>query len=525
MFGFNKQQMIGLINSYWPKSHKSKRNLEKIKEDCNIIRSVEKEENYINDQSFDDLSMEEVFKTVDRTNSSPGEAMLMYTLTNPIFDIKELEKRDKIVDEIKENKNLRDKLNYLFFDLGREGKREVLSFILDDKKGSKLKRLVYMIIGSLIPLCILGAIWIDLRFIFLALVVYLVNIEIHYHRENKYELWNIPYLAKLISTLKKVKEIDDYEFREFRDKACDIYERIKPINKEMFYISKSEEVDSLLDLIFLFFLLQERGYYKFIEILPKYREDLYEAYKLIGEIDTYCSIAALREDLRYYSKPEFNKKKEIKIEEGYHILLENPIANSIEVNKTGAIITGSNMSGKSTFLKMVSLNCLFAQTLYTCTSKRYEGDLFHIITSLNPKEDILEGRSYYLGEAKAILNILQEQEKGKNVVCFIDEIFRGTNPLERISASRALLNYFHKAKVLCLISTHDIEITRSFDDKYNFYHFEDDVSKEKGLIFDYHIKRGIGTKSNAIKLLEYIGYPEEITKEANETIEELRKLI
>ncbi|MEQ8199304.1 MAG: hypothetical protein ABRQ27_15095 [Clostridiaceae bacterium] len=525
MLGFNKKQMLGIINSYWPKSYKSKRDLEKIKEDCELIRGVEKGENYINAQSFDDLSMDEIFKVVDRTNSTPGETMLMYTLTDPIFDVGELQKRDKIIDEIKENTSLRDKLNYLLFDLGREGKREVLSFILEDKKPSRIKEFLYMLIGSLIPVFILGAIFIDLRFLIAATMVYLVNIEIHYHIENKFEIGNIPYLAKMISTLKKIKEIDDDEFKDFRERAERIYGRIKPINREIFFISKSEDLDSLLDLVFLFFLLQERAYYKFIKKLPVYRNDLYDGYKLIGEIDTYCSVAALRADLPCYAKPEFNRKKEIQIEEGYHLLVENAVANSIEVNKTGAIITGSNMSGKSTFLKMTAINCLFAQTIFTCPAKKYEGDLFHIITSLNPKEDILEGKSYYLGEAKAILSILQEQAKGKNVVCFIDEIFRGTNPLERISASRALLNYFNKEKVLCLISTHDIEITRYFDNIYNFYHFEDDVSREKGLIFDYHIKEGIGTKSNAIKLLEYIGYPEEVTKEANETLEELRKII
>lgn len=522
MIGFGRKQMISLINSYWPKSHKSSRNMGKIIEDYNIIKSREKEDFYLTEQIYEDLSMDEVFKKIDRTNSSPGETMLMHMINSPIVNKEELSKRDKIIDVIKDNKSLRDQLNYLFFDLGREGKREILSFILEDKKINRLKEILYFLIGNLPLLFFALAVLLDPRFVIGAIVVYMFNMEIHYHIENKYDLWNIPYLDKLLKTIQAIKDIEDEEFSEYKKEAEVIYEKVKEVKKEVFFISKSENIDSLLDLVFLIFLLQERQYYKLIKKLPKYREGLYEAYKFIGKIDAYCSVAALREDLEYYSKPNFIEAKEISIEEGYHILLEKPISNSIKVDKTGAIITGSNMSGKSTFLKMIAINCLFAQTIYTCLSKSYKGDLFYIMTSLNPKEDILNNTSYYLGEAKAILNILQEKQKGKNVICFIDEIFRGTNPLDRISASRALLNYFYKEDMLCLISTHDIEITQKFDDIYNFYHFEDDVSKEKGLIFDYKVKQGIGTKSNAIKLLEYMGYPEYITEEANEILKELK---
>ncbi|QLY80953.1 MutS-related protein [Clostridium intestinale] len=522
MFGFGKKEMIALINSYWPKSHKSSRNMEKIIEDYKIIKDREKEDFYLTEQIYEDLSITEVYKQIDRTNSSPGESMLMHMINTPTFNKEELVKRDKLIDSIKNNNKLRDELNYLFFDLNREGKREILSFLLEDKKINKLKEILYFIIGSLPVLFLILGVLLNPTYLVGIPAVYIFNIYIHYEVEAKYELANIPYLNSMRKTIKKLSNIKHEEFKELREEAEIIYNKVRDLNKELFFMVRNDSIDSLVDLLFLIFLFQERQYYKFIKKLPRFRDGLYEVYKFIGKVDAYCSIAALREDLKYYSKPVFKDKKEIVIEDGYHILLEKPIANSIKVDKTGAIITGSNMSGKSTFLKMIALNCLFAQTIYTCTARSYEGDLFYIMTSLNPKEDIFNNTSYYLGEAKAILNIIEQHKQGKNIICFIDEIFRGTNPLERISASRALLKYFHKEDMLCLISTHDIEITQSFEGIYNFYHFEDDVSKEKGLIFDYKVKVGIGTKSNAIKLLEYLGYPEYITNESNNTLRELR---
>lgn len=522
MIGFGKKQMISLINSYWPESHKSNRDMKKIKKDYEIIKSKEKLDFYLTDQIYSDLSMDEVYEKVDRTNSTPGEAMLMHTINSPIFDKERLEERDKNTDKLIKNNQLRDELNYLLFKLGREGKGDVLSFILGNKKRSILKEILYTIIGTIPVITILLAIFMDVRFLAVTILIYCVNMGIHYEIEDKYELMNVPYLDKLIKTLGKIKDIKDPEFKELREEASRIHKSIGEARRYIFFLSKSEKIDSIIDIIFIVFLLQERQYYKFIRNLPRFKDSLYEGYKFIGELDVYCSTAALRKGLDYYCKPTFIEKKEIEIEEGYHVLLKKPISNSIKVDKTGAIITGSNMSGKSTFLKMIALNCLFAQTLYTCFGKSYKGDLCYIMTSLNPKEDISNNTSYYLGEAKAILNIIEEKKNGKNVVCFIDEIFRGTNPLDRISASRALLKYFHKENMLSLISTHDIEITQSFEGIYNFYHLEDDVSKERGLIFDYKVKEGIGTKSNAIKLLEYLGYPEYITDESNTILEELR---
>ncbi|BCZ44271.1 hypothetical protein psyc5s11_03380 [Clostridium gelidum] len=145
-----------------------------------------------------------------------------------------------------------------------------------------------------------------------------------------------------------------------------------------------------------------------------------------------------------YSNPKFIKETSLKIMDGIHPLLKTLVANSIKISRKGIVLTGKNMSGKSIFLRMVSTNILLAQTLNFALAQEYEGCFLNIVSSISPKEDIISGKSYYLVEAESILRIIKALEKNIPDFCPIDEIFRGTNPLERISSSAQILKYVNK---------------------------------------------------------------------------------
>ncbi|ATD55586.1 MutS-related protein [Clostridium chauvoei] len=111
------------------------------------------------------------------------------------------------------------------------------------------------------------------------------------------------------------------------------------------------------------------------------------------------------------------------------------------------------------------------------------------------------------------------------VFCIIDEIFRGTNPVERISSSMSILKYIGETRALTFVATHDRELTDLLKDKYDFYYFSEDVDSNKGLSFDYKLKEGVSKTKNAIKLLDYIGYPKVITDNARKYAEKLENII
>ena len=139
------------------------------------------------------------------------------------------------------------------------------------------------------------------------------------------------------------------------------------------------------------------------------------------------------------------------------------------------------MSGKSTFLRMISTNILLAQTFNFALAHEYEGCFLNVVSSISPKDDIMSGKSYYLAEAESILRIIKASENEIPVFCPIDEIFRGTNPLERISSSAEILNYINKGNGICIVATHDRELSDMLKENYDFYYFSEDVDSKIGL--------------------------------------------
>lgn len=130
------------------------------------------------------------------------------------------------------------------------------------------------------------------------------------------------------------------------------------------------------------------------------------------------------------------------------------------------------------------------------------------------QDDLEGGDSYYVVEIKALKRILDaEKEPGRPVLCFVDEVLRGTNTVERIAASTQILKSLHKKSVLCFAATHDIELTELLKQDFNNYHFEEEIV-DGDVIFQYKLLPGKATTRNAIQLLEIIGYDGDVIANA-----------
>jgi DNA mismatch repair ATPase MutS len=175
------------------------------------------------------------------------------------------------------------------------------------------------------------------------------------------------------------------------------------------------------------------------------------------------------------------------------------------------------MSGKTTFLKTIGVNMLLAETLHFCLAKKFCSSFFNTLTLIGRKDNIIEGKSYYLDEILTLLRIIQACRQDIPCLCLIDEPFRGTNSVERISASAEVLLHLAKKNGLVFASTHDLELTRLVADAYVNYHFQEEIG-EHGLLFNYQLREGPSETRNAIKLLRHVGYPEEITEAAEQRI-------
>ncbi|MBP3296251.1 MAG: hypothetical protein J6M27_06695, partial [Lachnospiraceae bacterium] len=187
------------------------------------------------------------------------------------------------------------------------------------------------------------------------------------------------------------------------------------------------------------------------------------------------------------------------------------------------LLTGSNASGKSTFLKTVALNQLLSQTLYFACADEFHADFHRIYTSMSLRDDLEHQESYFMVEIRAMQRILEAgRREGAKIACFVDEVLRGTNTVERIAASTEILKYMAQQGYFCAAATHDIELTSLLEDVYENYHFSEEI-KDGDVLFNYRLQEGKAQTRNAIRLLSVMGYEESIIEQAEALAETFLK--
>lgn len=271
------------------------------------------------------------------------------------------------------------------------------------------------------------------------------------------------------------------------------------------------ELESLMLIVKSIFLVDLILYNRTVGRMARHAEALHALWQAVGRLDAAVSVASFRKSLAAYCEPTFEPGGGIAFAGMFHPLLENPVANSAKL-WNDCIVTGSNASGKSTFIKAVAVNCILAQTVATCCAERFSLDRFYVASSMALRDNTLAGESYFVAEVKSLKRLLACC-KAQRTAVFIDEILRGTNTPERIAASVAVLRVLHESKSLCLVASHDIELTDLLAGLYDSRHFSETFAGD-AISFDYLLKDGPSRSTNAIRLLEHMGFEKSIVEEA-----------
>lgn len=192
---------------------------------------------------------------------------------------------------------------------------------------------------------------------------------------------------------------------------------------------------------------------------------------------------------------------------------ENKVVNDFAMQNIGeiVIITGSNMAGKSTFLRTLGVNLCLAYAGGPVNATAFETALFRIFTCIKISDSVTEGYSYFYAEVRrlrALLDALENPDEEMPIVFFIDEIFRGTNNRERRVGSEAYIRALSGKNCLGLLSTHDLELVKLADllPQVENYHFREEVI-EGQMVFDYILRPGPCPTTNALKIMQMEGLP------------------
>ncbi len=191
---------------------------------------------------------------------------------------------------------------------------------------------------------------------------------------------------------------------------------------------------------------------------------------------------------------------------------EEKVRNSFSMEKLGemAIITGSNMAGKSSFLKAVGVNLCLAYAGGPVDADHLSAGLFRLYGCIKVSDSLTDGFSYFYAEVRRLKTLLDavKAPDPRPVFFLIDEIFRGTNNRERLTGSRAYLQALAGSRCVGLVSTHDLELVRLADlnPLIHNYHFREEVEGDQ-LRFDYKLRRGPSPTTNALVIMRMAGLP------------------
>lgn len=472
----------------------------------------------VDDLTWNDLDMDRIFARINSAGSSVGEENLYAMLHRQNCDRAELERFERAVCLFGSRPDIRLEAQVALAELGRVTGNGILRFF-HNPAGQRLRHAwLYPLLSlmavasllSLIPLHPTGAVFIVL--------MSMINILVYYRTKSELdaELTSVHYIASLVGCARRLSRLRAEELRPLTEKLLSLSAPLRRIGRMAGLVmgSSTSSMDFLSEYVKIFFMLDFTAYHRMLAAIRRHGAECRELYRLVGFLDSAIAVASYRKSVPVCCRPEFTESDEIHLRGLVHPLLSHPVPNTVTLRRS-ALITGSNASGKSTFVKAVAVNAILGQTIHTCLGEEFRFRPSFVVTSMAVRDDLETGESYYIAEIRSLKRILDRLGGSTRCLCLVDEILRGTNTVERIAASAAVLGYLSRRNCLALVATHDIELTEITRGRFDNFHFQEQVD-DSGVHFDYRIREGRATTQNAIRLLDVMDYPPEIVRTARE---------
>lgn len=475
----------------------------------------------ISDRTFQDLDLEDIFKFIDRTVSCVGQQYLYYMMRVIPGQRNRLEKLELLISHLHKNPALRSRFTKDISKLSKTDAYYITSLFQEKYLQPPSWFWLIKIISGVSVASVLLSFAFPQILIFL-IVLLPINLGIHYWNKNNLHKYgsSIPQLLLLNQTAQKI-----LAEQEFADASLDLKHSVKTLDKlglpmSVFKIEAALQseigqfIDYVIELIKALFLVEPVLLFTTLQILDSKRQDISNVFQFVAEIDVALSILSLRESVPYQCQLSAkSSEKQLHIKDVFHPLIFNGIANDIYLDQKSALLTGSNMSGKTTFIRTVGINAILGQTINTCFAREFIMPPMKVHSSIRISDDLLSEKSYYFEEVLTVKTLLEASQSYHSNLFLLDELFKGTNSVERIAVGKSVLSYLTQGDNLVLVSTHDRELADLLTDTFDLYHFTEVIDQDD-IHFDYKIKSGKLKTTNAIRILELNHYPQEVVSEA-----------
>lgn len=477
----------------------------------------------IDDITWNDLDMDRIFMLLNHTWSCIGESYLYCLLRMPAMEEETLKERNRLIEYFRTHPEAREKMEYRFARIGKTGSQSMFDYIynLAELKPEAVWPEFVWIIAVVVSF---GSIFINAAFgVLLFLAVMFGSWYYYYRKKKRIEpfLRSCSCLIQILKESESFGKIDAPELKNYQEKIVQAGKLLRKLKRSTHFVvggnagENGDLTKVFFDYINYTFHLDLIEFNTVIRELAAHMDDLEGLIDAVGALECATALASFRTLAEgSYCIPEFKKggRASLSCENVFHPLIPDPVKNSITAER-GVLLTGSNASGKSTFLKTVAVNAILAQTIDTCMADSWKGNFFRICTSMALRDDLAGKESYFIVEIKSLKRILNAADGKIPILCFVDEVLRGTNTVERIAASSEILESMEREDILCFAATHDIELTHILEKGYDNYHFEEEV-RDNDVLFNYRLFKGRAVSRNAIKLLGVMGYDPKLIEKA-----------
>ena len=476
----------------------------------------------VDDATWNDLDMDSLFQKLNHTYSSVGEEYLYYLLRTPVSEEKELTKRETVLKWFSEHHEEALRLQDIYARMGRARRIAVSDYLFSLKEAPDLPVIkdIAVDIALIVSLVLMILGHSNAIAVFVILLIY--NVISYFQTKGRVEGYfsGIAYLVTMSGYAKEVAALGIPVLEEENRKLTESARSFDSVRRFSSMIALSGNVamdlgEMLMDYLRMIFHLDLLAYCFIIRRVKEKEGDLKAMVESMGFEESCLAIASFRESLPGYCVPKLTKKETpyVKAKALYHPLVQGAVANDFSTERP-VLVTGSNASGKSTFLKTIALSAILAQTVHTVPADDYEGSYTRVISSMDIRDHLEEKESYFMAEIRSIRRMFEAGVE-EPVMVFIDEVLKGTNTVERIAASTQVLLSLAAKGRLPFAATHDMELTELLDQVYDNYHFSEEFQDED-IHFSYRLQKGPADTRNAIRLLKLMGYSDDIVEKANQ---------
>ncbi|MBR0599628.1 MutS family DNA mismatch repair protein [Sinanaerobacter chloroacetimidivorans] len=472
---------------------------------------------------LDIVGKDSLFQLLNTTHTWHGRRAFAADLLHAAYSKQEIIQRQEAVKELAENKEFTDELEYRFSKIGSDPAAEVLLQELRDAQPFIKKRSLRILLtyGPLIAILLMG-----LSVIFHWKQLYLLSVIL-------FAVQTLVWLTGMPATYKFIRIVNRLPFRlnaykevlELVDTTKFAAEKLKEIQTNLTTsdlsavqaikaLAKIADKVSVRGVPIVYFLLNVLLLwdYECVFMLEdwkkKYAPYCEKWFLALGELESLSCFATMTKVCSHTCFPHISDTRGLEATELGHPLIPDSVrvTNQIRLNNNIVIISGSNMSGKTTYLRTAGINIVLARAGGpVCAMEMTCSDL-HIITSMRIADDLNEGVSTFYAELKRIKGILDNSRNDRNTLFLIDEIFRGTNSVDRLTGARTVITKLNELGAMGMVTTHDLELCELQQAIPRIQNYSFSEYYENGRIyFDYKIQHGKSKTTNARFLMELVG--------------------